>query len=60
MPRKNPNDYRYISFQIKKEFLEEIHKAMDYEGLTSRSQLIRHLLFCWLQEVKKSQEQDGE
>lgn len=57
MPRKNPNDYRYISFQIKKEFLEEIHKAMNYKGLTSRSQLIRHLLFRWLQEVEKSQEQ---
>lgn len=57
MPRKNMKDYRFISFQIKKEFLEEIDKAMNYKGLTSRSQLIRHLLFRWLQEAEKSQEQ---
>lgn len=53
--RKNKDEYAYVSFEIRKDFLNEIDKAVIDEELRSRSALIRHLLWAWLGEVKKSQ-----
>lgn len=55
MPRKNLDEYTYISLQISKEFLGRITEAMEQEGLISRSCLIRHLLHAWLTEVERAQ-----
>lgn len=54
--RKKNDDFTFVSFEIRRDFLKEIDKAVIDEELVSRSSLIRHLLFCWLREVKKSQE----
>ena len=56
MRRNGHDEYRYISCEIKKDFVDELDRAIEIEGLTSRSSLIRHLLWCWLGESKKSQE----
>ena len=54
--RKQKDDYTYVSFEIRKDFLKEIDKMIIDEELTSRSGLIRHLLFAWLTECQKSHE----
>lgn len=56
--RKKNDDFTFVSFEIRRDFLKEIDKAVIDEELVSRSSLIRHLLFCWLREVMNSQEQE--
>lgn len=56
--RKKNDDFTFVSFEIRRDFLKEIDKAVIDEELVSRSSLIRHLLFCWLREVRNSQEQE--
>jgi metal-responsive CopG/Arc/MetJ family transcriptional regulator len=55
--RKNKDDYAFISLEINKQELSNVMKAMSKEGLKSRSQLIRHLLYCLVKEVTKDGEQ---
>lgn len=45
-----------VTFQIKKDLIDEVDEAIEYEHLASRSSLIRHLLWCWLGEVRNGQQ----
>ena len=49
--RKNKSDYTWISLEISRRELEAVMAAMRKEGLKSRSQLVRNLLYCWAREV---------
>lgn len=58
--RTNLDDYTFISFEINKDMMSRLKRAMEQDGIQSRSGLIRQLLHAWITEVERTAEPDSE